>query len=307
MPITEKQRLRRRNYIGSSDAASILGMNKYSNAKNVWITKRYEIETGRTNENMERGNYFESALLEFAASETGLLIAKNQFRAKGIFAANLDAQAYKKIDNGKQFLPIGFEAKTSKITDGWGEPGTEEVPEHVMIQCLVQFYVADLKTIFIPRIAPHSLKLELFRIDFNPEIESAIHNMVEILKDWWKKYVIGNIEPPNEEFPSLDIVKRIVREPGSYAEKVDTKLLSKWEKTKKYKTYWTDKEEDYKAALILQLGTSEGFKMGDRVLTFLEQNTKPTIDMNVLRNKYPEVYAEIATPNKTRVLRIKKG
>lgn len=290
MPITDKQLIDRTRYLGSSDSPAILGMSDFKNAKDVWVEKKYPLYQIKPTKDMKRGNYLEPALLKYASDETGYKIAQNQFRKTDIFGAHLDAQAYKRVDDleynlhKKEFLSIGFEAKSSRVLEGWGDPGTDEVPPAVLIQIYHQMYAADLQTVYVPRIAPWSLDMQLFVIERTPEIDNDIYNLSIYLKWWWKEYIDGNIEPPITDAPHYDVVRRIKRVPGSFAESIDIELIEQWEKSKENKCEYEKKEEEIKAQILLKLGTTEGCNLSDgRILTY------------------------IPNKNGTRILRIKKG
>ena len=83
MPITQLQREKRKNRIGSSDMAAILGFTPKRNALDVWLEK-----TGKLEEKDDRlsehdpllaGTYFEDGVLQYAEREFGK-ITRNQFR-----------------------------------------------------------------------------------------------------------------------------------------------------------------------------------------------------------------------------------
>jgi len=94
--ITEQQRIERRNYIGGSDAAAILGLSPYNTAVTLWMEKTGQTETtdDTPSEPAAWGNLLEDVVAREYASRHSLKIAKvNQTRrhpANEWMRANLD-------------------------------------------------------------------------------------------------------------------------------------------------------------------------------------------------------------------------
>ena len=143
MPITEAQRALRRKRLGSSDVAALFGMDPYKTAYDVWLDKTGQLEdddgNGAAGEAAEAGNLFEGGVLTWAARQLGPL-TRNQYRSNPALhlGANIDAI----VDQTR--CPV--EGKTGglfgPLRDAWGEPGTDDVPERVIIQCHVHLVCA---------------------------------------------------------------------------------------------------------------------------------------------------------------------
>ena len=141
MPITEAQRALRRKRLGSSDVAALFGMDPYKTAYDVWLDKTGQLEDddGNAGEAAEAGNLFEGGVLTWAARQLGPL-TRNQYRSNPALhlGANIDAI----VDQTR--CPV--EGKTGglfgPLRDAWGEPGTDDVPERVIIQCHVHLVCA---------------------------------------------------------------------------------------------------------------------------------------------------------------------
>ena len=87
MSISKKQLADRDKYIGGSELSTILGVNPYKSAYDLWLEKTGKVErqdlTG--NKAVEVGNYFEDGLLKFAADTLGMVVDKKntERRVKG--------------------------------------------------------------------------------------------------------------------------------------------------------------------------------------------------------------------------------
>ena len=305
MPITEKQKEKRQLYLGSSDIAAILGMNPWKTPIDVWNEKVYPIDEKSKSGAIQIGNFLEKGLIEFAAEETNHKIFLNQFRVKGIFGANLDGQAYQRINGRLEFLPIGYEAKTTSIAEGWGDEGTDDVPDYISIQCHHQIYAAALETVFIPVLIPHfgRLHMKLYRIDRD---EKILRDIVRLGKAWWKKYVETKTQPPAEGTPSLEILKRIRREPETFAEPSNEVAVNEWMGARQERLDAEKREKTALATILEQLGTAEAARLSDgSVFTYMKQRGADRLNRKLLKSKYPEVYTDVSSENIFRVPRIK--
>ncbi len=119
MPITEKQREQRKNYLGSSDAPAIVGVDPWKTPADVYLSKVQNILEKEPGEAAQIGNLCEDAILKWFRKETGFKITRNQFRVhnNGFMAAHLDA-----VVSGENAI---VEAKTAGIItpfdrDQWG-------------------------------------------------------------------------------------------------------------------------------------------------------------------------------------------
>ena len=125
----------RRTGIGGSDVAAILGLSKWRTPLDVYLDKRGESAEQSDNPAMRWGRALEPVVLNAYADETGREVLKTE----GIIAhpehdwmlANLD---------GFTEEPRVVEVKTARMATGWGEPGTDEVPDDYALQ--VQHYMA---------------------------------------------------------------------------------------------------------------------------------------------------------------------
>ncbi len=321
MPITEKQIERRKNYLGSSDMPAILGMfpkkeidqkdeikSWFPTPIDIWNNKVYDIEQKEGSEIMKRGQYLEPSLLKFASDRTGIKIMPNQFRAKGIFGANCDGIGYERTKGNKiVWLPIGFEAKTTSMWKGWEEEGTDMVPDYVACQVHHQMYCGDFERVYIPVLLPAfgRLAMKMYLIERN---EKIIANLVQLGTEWWENHVIAKIPPLHEEPAKYEILKLIRRVPKKVIEfPVEAmQFVDEWDAAKKQRIMWEKDEEKAKCRVIEVLAEAEGANLPDgAILTFLRQRGADNIDRTLLKDKWPDVYKEVATPVEFPALRMK--
>lgn len=127
----------RRTGIGGSDAPAILGISPYATPYDVWAEKIGEAgERQRTEAelfDLRRGK----ALEDFVAGEyeirTGDILCPGGFLRHAKHEWLMGTLDRVTVDG----RPV--EIKTARNSNGWGEPGTDEVPLHVLAQ--VQHYL----------------------------------------------------------------------------------------------------------------------------------------------------------------------
>lgn len=307
--ITPEQRAERRNHLGSSDIASLFGMDPFRPAGplDLYIEKTMEVmEDERTaREAMEIGNELEGPLVAWAGRQVGSPVITDPERLSKtcpehpIFASNIDALL--------EYLPkAGVEAKSTSMDDEWGKPGTDEVPDRVLLQCSLHALVHDLDEVYVPvLIGKFGLKRELYRV---PRSEALIKAIIEKGEAFWQEHVLPRIPPVATEAPNLETLKRIRRVPATWAESCDMSLITAWEETKKARLEAEKAEKAAFSSVLAALGDAEGMRLADgREVTYFFQNGAATIDRELLCTKYPEVYQEVSRKNQFRVCRIRKG
>lgn len=128
--------------IGGSDAAPALGMSKYSTPYQLYQVKIGEAEPQEQKWELLRGKALEPALRQHYADKTG--------RAVRIFKDAIVSQKYPFM----RYNPDGVtecgrlcEFKTAAYGDGWGEIGSDEIPQEYILQVQHGLIVLGLEVV----------------------------------------------------------------------------------------------------------------------------------------------------------------
>lgn len=124
----------RRTGIGGSDAAAVLGVSKWRTPLSVWLDKTGQSDGSAETEPMRWGTLLEPVIKQEYAERTGREVIAPGFlrhHQHQFMVANVDG-----ITRDDRVV----EVKTSRSADGWGEPGSDQVPEDYLLQ--VQHYMA---------------------------------------------------------------------------------------------------------------------------------------------------------------------
>jgi len=146
--ITEAQRLERRNYIGGSDIAIILGLSKYKTPYQLWCEKSGIIE-----------NTFEETQLQYWGNQLEVAIRK-EFRKRHRVQVTTPKETIQHPfydflrGNIDGFIPKWesvFEAKCSHqfMSQVWGESGSDVIPMEYLVQVAFYCSVTNAKSAHI--------------------------------------------------------------------------------------------------------------------------------------------------------------
>lgn len=301
--ITAEIKEKRKHHIGSSDIAAIIGSHPQATAHDVWMNKYYGAEIPTT-EAMETGNEFEPLIIKSLAekfnliviTETSLLYYECPFNK--IFACNLDAKCVNEH--------AGIEVKYTTIPDGWGETGSELIPEHFLLQVQHQLMCTGFNYnyvgVWIHR--SHGFDKRYFKIFRN---EKMIKQIEIIGTAWWNKYVVGKIAPEMTLPPNSELAKSIKRIP----EKVNDISAETWLGYEDAKKHLKEAEDEKKIAfqkVLDELGDAEAGRIigSDTLFYYSEENAGFKIDFEKLKLKYPEAFTELVTEKKRLMPRERK-
>lgn len=304
MPITQHQLRLRRDHLGSSDAPAIIGVSPWRTPADVYWSKQTEAET-EASEAMQTGNRLEPALLDYAEEQLGVKLRRNQFRTSkgednGVLASNFDALLTEK--------PEAVEAKYvgPQSTADWGAEGTDEVPDHVIVQVQHQMYVSDLERVWV------AAALAGYRLEWRMYCVLRSDPLIKILVErelafWWNHVMEG--VPPDNEPPPLEVLRALRREPNKTVE-LSTQAAVSWfsrQEAAQQRKFAEERYERTTAEVLEALGDAEAGRLPDgRLLTYLSQRTAPRCDMKGLQREHPEIWRQYVEEKTCRVLRMKE-
>lgn len=129
MTLTAEQHTERRNSIGSSDAAAAIGLNPYFSSIELWQEKRGTAPPFQGNESTKWGQLLEPAVRQEYAEQTGRVV-----RLPPDTIVHPDVPFITCHPDGVTDDRRLYEGKCARFPDNWGEHGSDEIPEHYLIQ-----------------------------------------------------------------------------------------------------------------------------------------------------------------------------
>lgn len=299
MVITNEQLLSRRSAIGSSDMAAILGLDPYRTPHAVWLEKTGRVEPEPSSQKAMIGTILEPSILKLVSEEIGRpIVPVHDPFAKGILKAHLDGM----VDKAAFGQPI-VEAKSSGLVDGWGEAGSDEIPDKVMVQVHHQMICSDSHEAFVGALlAKHGFTFSVYRIPYNPDLaEVIIHEAAR----FWEHVVQDTVPPEAASAIDLPILARMERESTTIVQ-IPADLVLEERRLKAIADAAEKEHQDAKARLVAALGTSEaGVADGGWSVTYRNVETN-RLDSKALQTAYPDLVAQFTKPSSYRRLSIRE-
>ena len=281
----------RRQGIGGSDAAAVLGYSRWRSAYDVWRDKISDDVADTDNESTRRGTRREPELIQEYSNLTGKAVYKAPHLVHpdyGYVCANLDGI----IPNERV-----IEAKTARRSDGWGEPGSEDIPidyylqtqHYMLIATALELIPIDnpLCDIFVS-IAGEAI--QCYTIAGNKELWTA---MLSKYAAFWRH--VTDLTPPDNltVFEQVDLLPASVRASKTATQEI-IDLVGQYGHYRGVEATARGYAEDVKLRLMLYAGECDTVLNADGSTLYTCKTSKPrqTVDADLLRRKYPEIYSE---------------
>ena len=285
---------RRRQGIGGSDVAAILGVSKWKTPRDIWLSKidtSVEFEDRQTLQQLI-GTALESHVLRLYSNQTGRTVRRShQLHVDPdhpMLIANLDARTAGRL----------IEIKTARNDDDWGDPGSDDVPQDYWLQ--VQHYlqvtrvpVCDVAVLFLNQSEPDVAVYEIPRSDQYAEV-------VAELVDWWGRHVEGRSEPAPTT--SSDCGRRWPRSNGGEAIATHECLIAIEELRglKAALKAMEDRKDQLETVIKSTMGEAEKLHQSGTVLATWKSSETSRLDTKLVRERYPEAARECTVVNSVR-------
>lgn len=300
MAITAQQREDRKQHIGGSDVPTIMGCNPFATAHDLWLEKTGQVPAFEGNEATRIGTAIEPAVRQLYEQERGVFLFKptstfSDEATGGLLRVNPDFFE-EKAKRGSVIVE-SKSSMQSRDDDGWGDPGTNEVPESVLYQVQAQMACCDSDIARVARLfGGYRLGFAVYEIRRD---DSLIDIIREEVQAFWELVQSG--KPPSS-LPSEGSMKRRQRVSGKVAA-IDPELVKAFDAARAAKKIAEEQEEAAKLALLAALGDADEGNIAGWSLTYREQS-RTGIDTKALSAAHPELAKQFATSSTYRVLRV---
>ena len=210
--LTKKQLKERKCGIGGSDVAGILGISPWKSAVDVYLEKtepltaQQELDIsdprywGHAHELEIIKAYMKACMIEKATGNKVKKVDTLHDKEYPFLLANID---------GFTSDRVVVEAKTATKSEGWGEEGTDQIPQHYLTQVAHYAYITDCKHVDIA-VLFFGNKFKLYRYDRNEKLEKAIKTK---MVDFWVNNVQKNIPPEPKTLADVNYLYKDNEEP----------------------------------------------------------------------------------------------
>lgn len=179
----------RRQGIGGSDAAAVLGVGKYGSALEVWLDKTGRKPESPSTEPMWWGSALEDLIARRYMERTGRKVWKPDRTLVHPIHPEIIGTPDRLVIGQKR----GLEIKTASIhvADEWGREGTDQIPHGYAIQCLLYMAITGFPVWdCIVLIGGNETRIYTLWRD-----EAFENMMVNRLVEWWRTYVVPDVKP----------------------------------------------------------------------------------------------------------------
>ena len=297
--------LDRQTGIGGSDVATILGLNKWKSAYQLWLEKTGQITL---DDNAGEAAYWGTALEPLVANRFSEVTGKKVRRRNRVFEHPLHPFLRANIDRDIIGEEAILECKTANqfLAKDWEG---DEIPLQYI--CQVQHYMNVLnKDYAYFAVLIGGQRFLWKRIDRDQEL---IDTITERLVEFWEENVVKGVAP---EIDGSDATSEFLRSQYSDPGDNEIELPSRFDDLAKLKNDYKDQIKELKERCtevdnqVIQLFAQKEARVGyapSFIYTYKPQS-RTTFQRKVLEQKYPEVASdpELYSTTEKPVLRVKE-
>lgn len=265
-PKTRGEWLRyRENGIGSSEVATIVGLNPWETKYQLWRRKKGLDPAKDETFAMKAGHYLEDAVAQFWHDETGQEIIK---RSAGDWLIRDDERPYLQVSPDRTYWLTGqphsaqnkgiLECKTTQLSID-----EDDIPKHWFCQVQYQLGVAGLTQGSLAWLCS-GREFGYKNLAFVPDFYLWL---VEEVDKFWKDNIIGGVEP--EATDVQDVLLKFNRHTDGKILEVSEAVKTACEDLKKVKEEidaLTERKEELEAQIKLGFGDAEAISFGGQTL-----------------------------------------
>lgn len=286
----------RRNYIGGSDAAAILGLSNYASPLSVYADKMGMSVNRETSEAIRIGNDLEQYVADRFCEETGkkVEIDSNIYCHPDYHFIGAD------LDRRIVGENAGLECKTTSAMNKTNFADGELTPYYIC-QCYHYMNVMNFDRMYLA-VLVLGKGFYWFTIEKNEEVQKSL---LDKEVSFWKNYIEKMIEPDADGSDASLHALNSMREqnPNEIAF-----LPTQNSAVERYRAICDEirKLEDEKSliknSLVQAMQTSAVMETANYKATYLPQ-TKTALDSNKLKLEFPDAYAACSFQSVSRVFR----
>jgi putative phage-type endonuclease len=292
----------RTKFLGSSDAAPILGLSPWRSALEVYhdkITPR-SLESDRSKERLfARGKRLEPIVCDMLADEEGLTIAARNQRYQDpehpFLAAEIDAET----SDGRN---VEIKTVSPFAAKEWGEERSDQIPLHYCVQVLHALMVTGRAEAIVAALIGAD-DLRVYRVERDDELIARIR--AEELAFWDR---IQRRDPP----PVVTLADAALRWPASMTRTVVTspEIAEKIESLKILRGHIKELEDTAERLELIAKSTMGDADTlltpdGQKLCTWKSQSAN-RIDQKALEAAHPDIVAQFKRASTFRVFRLSK-
>lgn len=308
----------RNEYIGSSDAAALLGVSPWKTPYAVWEHKVYGITEDFDEQRekiLKRGQRFEPMVVDMLAEEQDLWIPRRNIRYVDeefpFLQCEVDAEE-ENFDGDIRNVEAKSVAQWS--AKEWGEPGSDEIPAYYIAQVQFALMITKRKRAIVAALIGTD-DLRIYHVNRDEEIIAHIR---DVAVQFWNNNVLARVAPEPKD--ASDAEKIMAKFSGITVEATDEllatikRLHGVKQAIKRLEAVEERDADAIKFALAqgLNIGGVQSIddtaivdSTGRPLVTWNEQSAK-RVNITKLKVEQPDIAAQFTESSSFRVMRIKE-
>lgn len=210
--LSKKDKKMRSSGIGSSEIAMLIylpdqygdpkPLSKFGNRHKLWRIKTGKEPEKEAESFMDRGTFIEKGLIDWYAHDHNVDWMKPPTIKSKKYPYVVDSCDGLTFTKGKKkksqpLRCIEAKAITAWSKDEWGQPGTDEIPEHYLVQC--QWHLGSHET--LDNICDVPMDDGAKRTDYHVAFDEELYlALVLEAEKFWTDYVLKDKEPPIDSY-----------------------------------------------------------------------------------------------------------
>ncbi|HOL16479.1 MAG TPA: YqaJ viral recombinase family protein [Bacillota bacterium] len=291
----------RKNGIGGSDAAAILGLDRYRSAFDVYAEKLGLKDEESDNEAMRQGRDLEDYVAKRFEEATG----KRVRRRNGILQHPEYSWLIGNIDRWVVGENAGLECKTTSVLNK-AKFSQGEFPPNYYVQCVHYMALTGAEKWYLAVLVLN----KAFHVFEIPRDENEIKALIEAEKNFWENHVLKQIPPtPDGSESAAETIKTMFPEAKErevvalfgYEEKIQRMIELQGQIAELERDYEAIKQELQLALGDAEIGRAQGYQVE------WKNQTRQTLDTVRLKKEQADLYSQYLKPAQTiRVFKIKE-
>jgi putative phage-type endonuclease len=249
--------------IGASEIAAVMGISPYDSPFSCWWRKRNGWAADVTEE-MSAGTRLEPIIADWFAERA--IDADGEptmtVRPAGLYRHTERPWQLATPDRllmlPREDRPARFrcgallECKAAFSWDGWGEPGTDQIPVHYRAQALWQMDTVGVDLVHVAVFSGLSFRSYLVRRD-----EKDLAAMREAGRRFWQSLIDDTPPDVDDHSATLPILRRLHADIEDREQEIPAHIAEGWQRAKRFTSLAKRVEAKYTAQLRDHLGTAK--------------------------------------------------
>lgn len=294
----------RKNGIGSSEIATIMGVNPWQTPYQLWLNKRGEGEEVKDTAAMRAGRYLEDAVARYFEDDTDCKVDKD---TAGDWCAINDARPWEMCSPDRLY--------TSALDGSTGVLECKTCRKPFDVEALPKNYYCQLQwQLGIMGVERGALAWLASGMDFGCAFVDFDAKFFRVMSDkaaqWWERHVVKGEAPEATTAADIRLIYPTASKTMAIASEEDVAAYHRLLELKEEKKRLEDEQKGLEEKLIFEIGGNEGIAISDKAggltpLATYKAQSRTTFDAKKYKEEHPDEYAQYTQTSTYRVLRLK--